>query len=96
MDDPHAHATPAISTGGDYVMCAYTGEMVKIMKTAKGLCVPPGTRLAELVDRKEFLRGQVAHWKLSILVPEDNELSHQVIFVSVVLSHSSIHPDQGS
>lgn len=63
-------------------MHAYMGEMVKITKTAKGFHMLPGTRLADLVERKEFLQGQVVHWKASTLEGEDIALSHEIVFVS--------------
>lgn len=85
-----ARNPPAISAGGDYLMRAYTGEWVKITKMAKGFRVPPGTRLADIVDKKEFLRGQAARWKSSALLPGDTELSREVVFVSFVLIVSTL------
>lgn len=80
----HVRNPPALSAGGDYLMRAHTGEWMKIVKTAKGFRMPPGTRLADIVDRK-VLWGQAACWKSSALVPEDHELSWEVVFVSVVI-----------
>lgn len=72
----------ALSAGGDYLMRAYTGEWLKITKTAKGFRVLPGTRLAEIIDRKEFLRGQAARWRMSASSSGDFQLSREVVFVS--------------
>lgn len=73
---------PVLSADGDYLMHAHTGEWVKITKMAKGFHVPPGTRLAELVDRKEFLCGQAVRWRMSALLSGDIQLSRDIVFVS--------------